>query len=134
MTVNRFTAIAATIAVISAVVGGIYVAGSPAGQRLLRIDERRVQHLRQLARNINSYWNRNKRLPPELASLTDGVSVRRIPTDPETKKQYEYRVLDERSYRLCADFLRESQGDSSDDFWSHAAGRQCFDFDVRHDN
>lgn len=130
MTANRLAAIGATVAVLGAVIAGIFVAGSPAEQRLLRIDERRVDHLRELAGDVRAYWHQEHRLPPDLASLTDGIRVRKIPTDPQTGEQYDYLVRGDRAYRLCAEFRLESEHESRDDFWFHPAGRVCFDFDV----
>ena len=50
--------------------------------------------------------------------------------DPDTGVAYEYRVVDENHYELCATFARRREADR-DVFWNHPAGRHCFTFDVR---
>ena len=46
---------------------------------------------------------------------------------------YEYRPLDDRKFELCAVFERESAQASAfaAGFWSHGAGRRCFQLIAR---
>lgn len=133
MTFSRLVAIASSIIVIGAVMAGLYISGSPGEQRLKRLDDRRIADLSRLSRATNSYWMKSDHLPINLFSLVDGQRMRSLPTDPETQVQYPYEIIDSDSYRLCAEFSRASAESASDDFWSHLAGLQCFDFGVAAD-
>lgn len=59
-----------------------------------------------------------------------GINAR----DPGTMEVYEYRPLDDRRFELCAAFEREtgqSPAAFAAGFWSHGAGRRCFQLMVR---
>jgi hypothetical protein len=48
---------------------------------------------------------------------------------------YEYRVIDDRHYEVCATFQRASAESSrgSEGFWSYVPGRRCFRPKLRED-
>ena len=119
----------ATVAVVAAVVAGLYVLGTPSEERVFRLDERRVRDLSALAGAVDVYWTRYQRLPDSLDDLRNQMGATVSP-DAGSGSAYEYRVLDGgMAYELCATFERASGGEGragSDGFWSHRAGRQCF--------
>ena len=125
----------AIVVVVSAVVGGLVVLGPPSEERLRRLDERRVQNLRAIASAVDSHWNDgHRRLPSSLEELgRDRDSIRY--RDPVNAEPYGYRVVDGKTYELCAAFDRDSRGSSSPDetegFWSHGSGHRCFRMKVR---
>lgn len=133
MTITRFAAISSSIAVIGAVLAGLYFSGSPSEQRRLRIDERRVQDLTRISRAITGHWKKYSRLPTNLLVLADGQRMRSLPTDPETGASYTLESLGTHSYRLCAEFSIASEERSSEDFWAHENGLQCFEFELESD-
>jgi hypothetical protein len=109
-----------------AVGAGLWLTGSPAEQRLLRLDERRVNDLRRIADAVQLYWARNARLPAGLADLTSlGGPV--STEDPETGVAYEFRPKEPATFELCATFARPSEDVSRDYDFTHPAGRQCFE-------
>jgi hypothetical protein len=112
------------VLVAGAVAAGFYVLGSPAEQRLLRLDERRVADLNQIEAGLRAFWRRTGRLPATIDETMAPAVVR----DPATGNEYEYRVTAERTVELCATFDRPSEPDSNvrTPPWRHAAGRQCF--------
>ena len=120
----------ATLAVGAAVVAGMFVLGAPSEERVFRLDERRVRDLGTIAGSVDVYWTRYQRLPGSLAELRTQMGTAVSLNDPATGTAYEYRVTEgEPAYELCATFERDSSSDerpSSDLFWSHRAGRQCF--------
>jgi hypothetical protein len=122
-----FAGLAAAV-IVGTLVASFAVIGSPAAARDVRLDERRVNDLGQLARDIDVYWSRRGTPPPSLEALSDeGLSGRRV--DPETGATYAYRLLDERRYEICAEFATQSGAPSPrppDRFWVHAQGRQCY--------
>jgi hypothetical protein len=126
--------VASVAVVVTAVIGGLILLGSPTQERMRRLDARRVVDLRAVASAVDLYWTRHGSLPssPEELSKEPGVSVK--PLDPETGHRYEYRILSGNTYELCAHFAHdaaEEQGTLHKDFWSHGAGRQCFRLEVR---
>lgn len=132
------------VAVIAAIVAGLVIAGSPASQRIRKLDERRVNDLSQLQSQIvDRFWAAKRRLPASLSELQDDISGFVAPTDPETNDPYEYRRLDSLKFELCATFSATSDqfttegknqpraypvyGGSGGGTWDHDVGRVCFE-------
>jgi hypothetical protein len=130
MSRERAIAWASAAAVAAAVIAGLAVTGSPATQRLERLDERRVEDLGRLARAVNTHWAQRHELPGQLENAVDGLSLRAAPVDPSSGAPYDYRVTAPGKFELCASFSRPSAGAAPGDFWHHEAGRTCFEFDA----
>jgi hypothetical protein len=125
-------------AVAGAVVVGFVLAGSPARQRLVRTDLRRISDLSMLQVEIVNYYRAKNALPQSLDQLTNSISGFHPPNDPQSQRPYEYRVTGALSFQLCADFgwpskEENAKGDSpyattgvGDWNWSHGTGRECF--------
>jgi len=127
--VRFVVAISLVVAVVGVVIGGILLLDSPAEVRARRLDERRVDDLRDITRKLDIYWTREGALPSSLEELANELGVFIELLDPETGQPYEYRVVSSNTYELCATFARdtaEEQGRLYRDYWSHGAGRQCF--------
>lgn len=133
MSINRFAAISSILIVLLAVLAGLYHSGSPRDNRRLAIDELRVNDLRQIHNAISSYWNRHSRLPENLKVLVDGIHMQSLLTDPEPLKAYKFKTIGKSSYQLCANFSIASNKSSTNDFWAHEAGEQCFTFVLKSD-
>jgi hypothetical protein len=124
----QITGTIVAVVVGAAIVGGVVFLGSPGEERLRRMDERRVQDLSGLAQAVDVYWTRRSVLPSSLDELRRETGAAMTLIDPATGERYEYRSIDERRFELCATFA----GDSIDSersmagFWTHRAGRQCF--------
>ncbi|MEK7603888.1 MAG: DUF5671 domain-containing protein [Patescibacteria group bacterium] len=127
-----------TATVITAVLGGFAVIGSPFQQRNKRFDEIRVNDLSAIQNYITNYWQNEGILPANLSDLDDSLSGIVVPVDPETGGMYEYRIINELTFELCATFVAESTDDqravpqiyppkSRDYNWQHSAGRVCFE-------
>jgi hypothetical protein len=105
---------------------GLLVTGTPAVQRHIEADSRRIQDLRLIAGALSG-------IKPLPQSLADAGALRpslRL-TDPESGRPYEYDRKTETEYQLCATFaavddLHNRQYGSG--FWSHPPGRACFSF------
>jgi len=110
------------------VLGGVALAfsviGSPAHERALALDRKRMEDLRALAQRIDeSYYASGERLP---AVVPDGGL-----NDPVTAKPYDYRRLGASHYQLCATFdLPSEKVDARLEAvtwdWPHRAGRTCY--------
>jgi len=135
-------AVVAIVAVV--IIYGFYAAGSPTVARQKRIDERRLTDLQDIQEQIVYFWQQKNSLPVNLGLLTDSISGYTAPTDPETKLPYEYRVLGDLKFELCATFTTELATNQSDagvvkpmsvvepsletfNNWRHSTGRTCFE-------
>jgi hypothetical protein len=125
MTRNQGFAAAASAAVVAAVALGFLEAGSPGVQRLRHADEVRLRDLNAIGAAVSDYFVVNKKLPSSLdeIQLQPGVSWR----DPETLAPYEYRMVDEERFELCAVFATDNRKqDGPPQERAHSAGRECF--------
>ncbi len=126
---------AAAMAVIASFSIGLGVAGTPAKQRQLEADRKRVEDLRNLGAAIKLWHDADSTIPATLADLMNKPrSVPRM-TDPETGLAYEYHPKQGTAYELCANFLWEDRPDGaqrsySPNFWEHGKGRNCFALDA----
>ena len=130
--------ILAVAVVAASVVYGLIRIGPPRDERERRLDERRIEDLRWIARAIDLHWTQNGTLPAALDLLSDSTVPDLTFRDPESREPYEYRVLTASTFELCGlfgtDWLPPSGPDRSppgvEVFWSHPTGRHCFDLVV----
>lgn len=123
--------------VVLAVGYGIFLAGSPTTQRSLQSDQIRASNIQQISFALDEYWTRNQKLPELLEELQDSryYFVESI-ADPITKEPYEYQVLGEKQYELCATFDLASGDDRTSPrfpskVWEHEEGRTCFPLEIQ---
>lgn len=127
--VRKAFVVVAIATVAASVLGGLLLLGSPLTERERRLDARRVTDMRALASAVDLYWSRQGQLPSSLAALSQerGIQVNRV--DPESGRPYDYRVIGDSSYELCAQFARDASEENRGrrgDFWTHGSGSQCF--------
>jgi len=137
----RYAASGILVVLLASVVAGFVYAGSPAQERLRRIDVQRVNDLQMLQSEIISYWQGKQALPASLDDLTDPLRGSYVPRDPESGAAYEYRVTSPLSFELCSTFSAASGSESNSfnprtpiypapyqegESWIHPAGRTCF--------
>jgi hypothetical protein len=131
------TIITAIVAVITIVLGFV-VAGSPFEQRQVRLDAQRVQDLSMIQSEVTNYFSLKRELPTELTTLNNSITGFTVPTDPETKANYEYVVKSNLVFELCATFAAKSSegqnmtypmyyGSPFGQNWDHEVGRVCFE-------
>ena len=128
MSINQIVSWTTSCVVALVLIISIVISGSPSEQRLIRLDERRVENLVRLSAAFDDYWEERDSLPEEINELLDGRRLSRMPTDPQTALAYEYERLDHDTYQLCATFDRPSPAQRGEDFWVHDAGEHCFSF------
>ena len=126
MTMNKWAVIITSTLVVGSILVGLYIAGSPSEQRLIRLDKKRVSALSGLATSVTVYRQRNDRMPENLEVLVDGQLLNILPLDPETAEPYSFQVTENGGYRLCAEFSRPSVKQRENNFWDHPAGFHCF--------
>lgn len=137
----------ATLAVIAAAIIGLIVVGSPAEQRAVRMDERRLADLAALSSAIDQFHQNQDRLPEVPSEARRYMSLPPRDADPVTSEPYEYRVLSDTEFELCAVFATEGPhvANSYSRFTEYTvllapispsnqsiegAGRGCFTFDT----
>jgi len=104
--VGPTSAIKAAILVALAIAWSFMVMGSPAKQRLFRLDDRRVSDLQTIQWQVISYWQQKEKLPEGLVDLKDPISGFSLPVDPEFEQgiNYEYNKLEKLKFELCGTF------------------------------
>lgn len=118
--------------VLTSIIAGFFIIGTPSAQRERKFDEKRVSDLQILQGQIINNWVQKQILPQKLSELEDSISGFVAPLDPKTKAPYEYNVISSLSFELCATFKTSSKdfGPALRDFfrqnWEHKAGRTCF--------
>jgi len=95
------------ILVVGAIVYSFSIMGSPTMQRLLRLDDKRVNDLQSIQYQIINYWQQKEKLPEKLSNLSNPLSGYSLPIDPEFGKgnTYEYFAKDKLKFELCATFV-----------------------------
>lgn len=124
--------------VLASVIGGLLIIDSPAKARMYKFDDQRVDDLSQLSSMILAEYSANKILPVDLTN----IKFAQI-TDPETKKPYDYQVLGDAQYQLCATFslVAGTQNENypypyygAEEWRYHQAGYQCFTVNINLDS
>ena len=127
MSRDVWAGVAATVAVVVVVILGFRVLGGPANQRLVQADQRRVNALSELARQINSRWSTGARpLPADLEKIPSAMRQ-----DPVSGKAFVYHAKSNDEYELCATFAtddRDARATAPTDRWLHPKGEFCFPF------
>ncbi|MBI4449827.1 hypothetical protein HY634_02105 [Candidatus Uhrbacteria bacterium] len=129
--------------VLAAIVAGFMVIGSPFTARRDRLDAQRASDLQNIQAQVVDHWQRTRTLPASLDALTDTISGYAAPRDPETAQPYEFRILTDLRFELCATFRTDvttrtgrtpkpvrpyrGQYDTSLENWTHGAARTCFE-------
>jgi hypothetical protein len=117
-------------AAVVAILAGLFTGGAPHDARLRQLDERRLNDLLEIDRNVNLFHGSRRVLPASLDQLDlAGIGAPSL-TDPVTGARYGYVIVDSITYRVSATFatadtLRPS-GESIARSWRHGAGRQWF--------
>ncbi len=133
----RGLVVGAIVVVVVTLGYSIYLVGTPGQQRDVRLDDRRVDDLRNISQNIDTYFDLNEEMPHSLRDLSGPRFHVRSIEDPDTGRLYEYRVTEGTRYELCAVFTTDS-GDRRDErrsfserIWDHDSGRHCFQLEAR---
>ncbi len=135
MTWSRRRLVPGALAVVAlaAVSVGVFLMGGPGAERVRRLDARRVEDLVNISRAVDLYWTRHDRLPASLTELQREPGVQITSSDPVSESPYDYRPVGALAFEVCARFEGDSDDDrtTTDPFWSHGEGRQCFPREAR---
>lgn len=134
--VSRNAAWGISVFILLSIALGFYFVGSPAQQRLIRLDEERISDLSMIQSEVTNYYIQTGELPISMEELKNGFYNFTAPTDPMTNENYSYTVKDELTYELCATFSADSIETPKRSFayysdnWEHTAGNTCFEHKV----
>ncbi|MDP2683721.1 MAG: DUF5671 domain-containing protein [bacterium] len=138
--VPKKVAFAVSAVVLISIIAGLFIIGTPMEQRSRRFDEQRINDLQIIQNEVINYWTKKKSLPENLGLLEDNLYGFSVPMDPGSKVSYEYMILEDLKFELCAVF--ETTADNSinsntrysypyggpyDKLWSHQSERTCFE-------
>lgn len=131
------------IAVLGAIISGLFIIGTPGDARLVSYDMRKVQDLQTLQYEIVNYYQQKETLPESLEELADPLHGFSFPVDAQTGEPYTYTKTGDLSFTLCATFNKEAKDLEGrgpnmgrdvayppmgmDENWKHAAGETCFE-------
>jgi hypothetical protein len=125
---------------VASIVLGFFIVGSPAKQRDIRFDEKRITDLQEIQGQVVMYWQKKDELPKTLEDLGKNISGYQAPSDPQTQAAYKYTLKTNLSFELCATFTTDGTSlgiygnksvpvtsyDSSSTNWDHKTGETCF--------
>lgn len=141
--IPKLAAISAAVVLLVSIASGFWIAGTPAQQRGVRLDEQRVNDLMSMQNQIVNYVQTKGELPSDVAALTEWTGP--LATDPATEADYIYSKTSETTFQLCAEFSSTLDEDIYQDYygytypeksvpqliggssWKHPAGNYCFD-------
>lgn len=133
------------VALVGCIVSGFFIAGTPAQQRAVRLDEQRISDLWSIQSSVVSYAQTKAALPKNMTTLTDWVGE--LPRDPDTDTAYTYTKTSATTFELCANFGSDQATEQTDYFgmsypekigpsptaqlvggssWKHPQGEYCF--------
>lgn len=131
--IARNTAWGVSLFILASIVLGFFFVGSPAQQRLVRLDDQRVSDLSIIQNEITNFYIKKEKLPTSLEDLAGPLINFTAPTDPITKEAYTYTIKGELTFELCATFATNSIDTPdrsyyySNENWSHKSGNTCFE-------
>ena len=121
---DRIFGWAATVAAIVAVIVGFTGVGTPAYERSIQVDQRRISDMRSVASYIQDAYTKTKQLPATLPRAAAEVH------DPVSHQPYRYVPKTAPAYQLCATFDTVDNGQPGYENWKHQTGETCFALDA----
>ncbi|OHA93281.1 MAG: hypothetical protein A3E02_00375 [Candidatus Zambryskibacteria bacterium RIFCSPHIGHO2_12_FULL_38_34] len=137
--------IISAVIILVSIIWGFSVLGSPYTQRLIKYDNQKITDLANIQWQVISYWQVNGMLPVSLSDITSAQAYTVVPTDPQSKTTYEYAKTDTMTFKLCAEFNKESTNNNQNQYpvpmsvsypakgiviqndnWNHPSGHYCF--------
>lgn len=135
---------ASCLVIFASIIWGFIVLGSPRTQQLLKYDEQKVNDLQVMRSEIMNFYSTKGFLPKDLQELSSSNYYNALGyNDKQTNKSYAYEKDTDLTYKICAEFNRETTPDknkynytyvTSVSEWSHPAGYYCFDQKVQVNN
>jgi len=125
------------VLVVIVFISGIFFVESPSEARDRRIDNEAISRMSSITSAIQQYYDENGSLPESLDTLDREITYLSADglNNPLTKKQFDYKTVDQKKYELCTDFLRASLDEDMQNYsyayppadWRHEAGYVCIE-------
>ena len=125
--------------VIAVFIASLFFVESPAKTRNRKLDNAILENFNDIDRAVSDYYYDEKKMPENLDKLVSEFNylTNKDIEDPLSKTKYEYNIIDNKKYELCASF-RTSNKDQNEvkynyykDLWPHDAGYQCISQKVK---
>ncbi len=129
-----------SLAVIIAVfVASLFFVESPTETRNRKLDDVILENFDRIDGAIYTYYQDNKTLPESLEEIKAEFTYINDENlkDPVTEEKFEYKIIDDKKYELCATFRTSNQDEEETgyspykEFWPHDIGHQCLKQRVR---
>jgi hypothetical protein len=119
--------------VLIAFVVAVFNVESPTEARNRKLDDAILSEFDTIDSAINQYYNDKKKMPEALDQLKEDFNyiTDDTLTDAVTGKKYDYKVVADKKYELCAIFHRSNKEEKNRmyydmrDRWPHDVGYQC---------
>lgn len=119
--------------ILIAFIAALFNVESPTEARNRKLDNTIVMEFDTIDSAINQYYNDKKKMPESLDQLKEDYNYITDETlsDAATAKNYDYKVVADKKYELCATFHRSNKEEKNrqyfemKDRWPHDAGYQC---------
>ena len=119
-----------TLILIPVVATGFIVGGTPASLQEIALDTKRISDFETIKQAVDFYFKENNKLPVS----TDKLNMQTKLVDPTTYKQYDYEIISNSSYKLCAEFSTDSNQTEnmypSSSIKKHNKGYDCVIYQV----
>jgi len=121
------------IVIVIAFIAALFTVESPQQARARKLDNAILNNFEVIASGLDNYYADHQKLPANLEVLKSEILfvTEKNLKDPDTGQLYEYQVLGDKRYQLCAVF-KASNIDDQDmisqvyrERWPHQAGSQC---------
>ncbi len=127
------------VIVSSVFIASFFMIDSPKKANEKKIDRRIINNFRQVDTCVEEYHRNNDKLPENMASIKQECNyiLDDELKDPETGDMFEYKIVGDGEYELCAEFRTSNIEEGSDHPYSfdrkedlHASGWQCLKREV----
>jgi uncharacterized protein YacL len=122
------------IIIIATLIAGYFFVESPQETRNKKQDYMVIEKFSDLEKAINSYYSSKKKLPENFEKLLSNGFIQSAnkTENSKTKEKFEYKIISEDIYELCANFKTSNKNNYQtdnyrylDDQWPHNKGYQC---------
>ncbi|MFH1187735.1 MAG: DUF5671 domain-containing protein [bacterium] len=125
--------------IIIAFAASLFTVETPTQARNRKLDEAVINDFNSIGSAIENYYQDNEKLPGNIAELKKDSNflTEDDAKDPKNGKEYEYKIIDDKTYELCAEFKTSNKDDAEakneygglpfgfGDFYLHDSGYQC---------
>lgn len=111
----------------------LFIVESPTVTRERKLDNTILNRFDMIDGSLNNYYYNHGKLPASFAEINkEGFMIESSNLlDPITNKEFEYKIISDKEYQLCANFIRSNKNDTDTMYttykerWPHDSGYQC---------